>query len=409
MAFLRLATTRSLRVRHHLSREYDFSREKWTQVINDEDREWLLSSSGIDFEESKELGDYYYRCIASKPCRARVWRTEIGKMCPVVFEPGKAYKVDAVTGRSLNRNDRFARVSAEELLRARPRERLLICRGRGLGDLLLLTPALRELKRRAPDCTLTMVVDRVFLRVLSTNPVVAGVMDFARAYETAPHGAIYDLNYYVERSPEYGAVNRSQIFAHGLGLPDLEDLSTDYAVLPEERAQASALGLNEVGRPLVGIQFHGSNPRRGPSREWMSRLVAGVVARGWLPVVLGTERGNPLEGALDLRGSTGLGALGAVLERCDAVVGLDSGITHLANALRRPTLALYGPIRADLRVRGQANCVPLQGNDYAGCSPCNDAWRPGCEAYARCLEAIPIDLVLSKLGELLDVGRHQRQ
>jgi heptosyltransferase-2 len=50
-----------------------------------------------------------------------------------------------------------------------------------------------------------------------------------------------------------------------------------------------------------------------------------------------------LGAGIDLTGQTTMGQLGAVLEGCDAFVGNDSGVMHIAAAVGTPVVALFGP------------------------------------------------------------------
>ncbi len=58
--------------------------------------------------------------------------------------------------------------------------------------------------------------------------------------------------------------------------------------------------------------------------------------------------GLPADRTLDLVGKLDLLDLAATLERCALYVGNDSGLMHLAAAMRIPTLGLFGPSREDV-------------------------------------------------------------
>lgn len=55
---------------------------------------------------------------------------------------------------------------------------------------------------------------------------------------------------------------------------------------------------------------------------------------------------DALPGAVDMGGQASLGLVGALLRRCVAFIGNDSGLMHLAAASGIPTLGLFGPSRA---------------------------------------------------------------
>jgi len=96
-----------------------------------------------------------------------------------------------------------------------------------------------------------------------------------------------------------------------------------------------------------------------------------------------------LAGLLELRRSI------AVLSRCRLFLGNDSGMMHVAAALRLPLLALFGPTRPD-RTAPLADRFRLIYHG-ADCAPCN---RRRCPTDQRCLTAIGVDEVLAAAEEL---------
>jgi ADP-heptose:LPS heptosyltransferase len=59
--------------------------------------------------------------------------------------------------------------------------------------------------------------------------------------------------------------------------------------------------------------------------------------------------------------------MGALLAQLDLYVGHDSGLTHLAAALHRPTLALFGPTQAQ-RWAPQGSHVRILAGSRCGCA-----------------------------------------
>jgi lipopolysaccharide heptosyltransferase II len=103
----------------------------------------------------------------------------------------------------------------------------------------------------------------------------------------------------------------------------------------------------------------------------------------------GTLRENP-SGLIDLTGQLTLGQLGALYERCALMIGNDSGVLHLANAVGVPVVALYGP--SDPRVYGPYHAKSLALWHEVGCNPCfvQGRARPDC-CPNHAIEAISIE------------------
>ena len=127
-------------------------------------------------------------------------------------------------------------------------------------------------------------------------------------------------------------------------------------------------------------------------------------------VVLGPAEGSDVRKAYEEAGPSApvlakgltLLQLASVMEGCWFFVGNDSGISHMAAALRLPTLAIFGP--TDQRVwspRGEETFVVSRG---IHCSPCPQERFFQCRD-SECLKAIEVSEVLEGLKE---IGIHFR-
>lgn len=145
----------------------------------------------------------------------------------------------------------------------------------------------------------------------------------------------------------------------------------------------------------------------GITKIWPAEHVAEVanhyLAKGWQVWAIGSpndrEIANAIAGQIDLNksnfhnlvGETKLADAVDLISLADLVLANDSGLMHIASALNRPTLAIYGstspeftpPLGGDVRV--------LQIDDLY-CRPC---FRRQCkEEHLRCLRDIkPADVI----------------
>ncbi|MCU0572675.1 MAG: putative lipopolysaccharide heptosyltransferase III [Syntrophobacteraceae bacterium] len=118
--------------------------------------------------------------------------------------------------------------------------------------------------------------------------------------------------------------------------------------------------------------------------------------RDKLAAIAALCRGEPLV----LSGSLTLKQLGALLRRSVLFFGVDTAPMHMAAALGRPVLALFGP--SDSKVWGPLAPVRRiidRGKDFP-CLPCRG---DGCNSTKRslCLEAISTEEVVQALDEML--------
>lgn len=101
---------------------------------------------------------------------------------------------------------------------------------------------------------------------------------------------------------------------------------------------------------------------------------------------------NGADGAplVDLVGRTTLGEASAVVSRCSALVGVDTGLSHMAHAFGRPAVLIFGSNAPYLDPPTTAARILHSGRD---CSPC---WgRLTCGGRIDCMDDIPVAEVLA--------------
>lgn len=112
---------------------------------------------------------------------------------------------------------------------------------------------------------------------------------------------------------------------------------------------------------------------------------------------LGERSPTARAAAMDLSGRLGLGSLAALLRRASLFVGIDSGVMHMASALDRPVVGIFGP--TDPRwVAPQNEASRVVRRDDLPCIPC---YMKGCTERS-CLDGLPPEAVLRACAELLD-------
>lgn len=178
-----------------------------------------------------------------------------------------------------------------------------------------------------------------------------------------------------------------------------------------EQAQALSTFVPEATRPLIGFC---PGAEFGPAKRWphyhYATLAEALIHRGYQIALFGSAKdqaaGEAIGAALpadarshchNLAGQTSLEQAVALIAACRGIVSNDSGLMHVASALDRPLVALYGPSSPDFTppLSHQARVIRLisgyhkirQGDDEQG--------------YHQSLIAIQPDRVLSELETLL--------
>ncbi len=148
--------------------------------------------------------------------------------------------------------------------------------------------------------------------------------------------------------------------------------------------------------------------------EAVAEVVDGVQSRGFRVALTSGPDGKEMERLahiarlcrsrpLVLGGRLSLKQLAALLKRSDLFFGVDTAPMHMAAALGKPVVALFGP--SDSAVWGPL--TPLRRiiekrRDFP-CIPCR---RDGCDGSkrSRCLEAITVEEALAAIDEMM--GAH---
>jgi lipopolysaccharide heptosyltransferase II len=335
-----------------------------------------------------------------------------------------------------------------------------------IGDLLFTLPALKALREAFPQAHITSVVRPHLAALLASGGLVDAIwsrrpgplwlmlqwgawlrrdlrpdlaitfsqsasMAFCAWRSGAPHRVGYldsDLCRLLNHRVQVRGIPSPTKVLRLLRAMGLVPAKSDYVGLlgltDGDRAMGNAVLERYGGQgdgPLVALAPGESSKR--PYKAWTAERFrdlaeALVRARGVRLVVVGGERDRHLGDAVlsALPGSAGAGnlvgrttpyELAAVLAQCDLLIGIDSGPMHLAAALGKPVVALFGP--TDPALTGP------QGEGHEVIFHRQPCWRPcihpmipkACDR--RCLKAITVEEVLAAAHRALDRMAEDRE
>ncbi len=162
--------------------------------------------------------------------------------------------------------------------------------------------------------------------------------------------------------------------------------------------------LGAIGRYAVLLPATNWQTKRWPVDKFAA-LVAPLRARyGLASIIAGGLDAAPLAlligGDLNLAGKTSLPELVELLRRADVVIANDSGPMHIAAALGRPLVTMFGPTNP-------ARTGPFGRNESVVrldivCSPC---YSRRC-SHTSCLNWLDESVVLSSIGRELSSSNH---
>lgn len=189
-----------------------------------------------------------------------------------------------------------------------------------------------------------------------------------------------------------------------LGCPAVQDTYVGLITPSDgDRADAEQLLVRvgvQMDRPIAVISP--ATSKRRTIKEWRTDRFAAVADymakhKGAQVVLVGAEPDHALREAVrgpvaDLSGQTTLRQLAAVLERAALFIGVDSGVMHMAAALRTPCVAIFGPSDPTLTgPQGKGHQVVRLG---LSCSPC---FGKTCPYNRECMENLQPEKVIEAI------------
>lgn len=320
---------------------------------------------------------------------------------------------------------------------------ILLIRPGGIGDAVLLVPAIHALKEKFPDARITLLAERRNAAAFALCPKVDRVLHYDTPSElfSAIRGR-YDLVIDSEQWHRLSAVvarlcrakmligfgtnERRRIFTHAvayshddyevasffrllepLGIGG-ENLKAPFLSVPAGALEvAEALLTPLAGKPFVVIFPGASIAERRWGAEHYRQVAEALNSLGYPVVVVGggddRNQGDEIVSGgrgLNLAGRTSLAETAAVLGRGRLLVSGDSGLLHMAVGLGIRTVSLFGPGRVlKWAPRGGRHVVI---NRALPCSPCTTfGTTPPCPINARCMGEITVEQVLDGVIGLL--------
>jgi heptosyltransferase-2 len=208
----------------------------------------------------------------------------------------------------------------------------------------------------------------------------------------------------------------------GLGIPCGDEAPRLQASSDSARHAATLLEQRRVNADARLIGF-APGAAYGQAKQWLPDRVAAVAARlvrerDAACVIVGAAHDRPAARAIeswirahapesasrviDLTGATTLATLVGVIARCRVFVSNDSGAMHVAAALGRPVVAMFGPTREQAtRPIGEHDVVTAS----VFCRPC---LMRDCPIDHRCMKRISADQVFAAVSTRLAFAQGSR-
>lgn len=343
------------------------------------------------------------------------------------------------TDRIVPMQDAFLRRAEEVYSKVKsgryPRKILLSYNGIvGIGDTLMTTPAVREIRRLYPQAEITYLTQQgvvlknnPYIDVIDSTPVEKWKPENESKYDFVVHweGSLtgqagYRLNGYECES--YWAYVEPESYHADWFVTKSEDKEAKNFLaqhVKTSRVVGMALSASCLHRTWqhseefvqallreyedVTLIFFGDAKCRLLEMEYSSYLqpvkdAYGVRRYAQLPYDgPGKDRIIRTSGTIDLR------RVAAIIKNLDLLIAPDSGLMHVAAALDVPTVAYFNLVPPYLRVKHCPTVTPVAA-DYE-CSPCFVHGTIACDKTTKdgapCLHTVTVDRVMKAVEEVL--------
>ena len=334
--------------------------------------------------------------------------------------------------------------------------RILVMKLRHLGDVLLTTPVFGALKRAFPESKIDAYIYQESIPMLEQNPAISQLITYDRAYKK--QGLLQQLCHEADllrrirrnrydlvinltegdrgalaarfsRAPVRVGVDSRKIYTHtAKNCPSLRHTverqldvlrRIGISVLSEDKElylHVSDAACQKMRQKVPWERFlvvHA--PSRWRFKCWpagrFAELSQKLIERGYrLVFTSGTE---PFEiemvheivqnlaphSALSLAGQISLQELAALIHLSQALVCVDSVPLHMASALKKPVLAIFGPT-SEVTWGPWRNPSAIVAAASLSCRPC---YMDGCggSKVAECMKEVSVSRVMKDLEKLL--------
>lgn len=333
-------------------------------------------------------------------------------------------------------------------------ERILILRLSSMGDILLSTPFIRQVRTAFPKAQIDFVIKEQFKDILQTNPHinqiyfvkpekgVLGLLKLRKHLMSKRYTHIFDLHNNMRTrlltfflKPKIRGRIKKDKFKRFLLVyfklnlyTKITPVSIRYLnVAREAGVTDDGYGLEMFWRDFYEKQVNNHYPqltqagsfiaiapgataytKRWPLEHY-SRLIGELIQKGERIVLLGGKENIEefsglarTERVINLTGETTILDAAIIINRAKAVLSNDSGLMHMAAAVNTPVLAIFGSTVKELGFfPWRSKSIVLQ-NKNAKCRPCSHVGKKKCpKKHFKCMVEITPQMVLRRLKELL--------
>lgn len=264
----------------------------------------------------------------------------------------------------------------------------------GLGDLVTTLGAVQDIHQKYPNARKTYVARQPISDVFLHHPAIDSVLQVWELIETdfpvIRFGNPCPAAHYEGDTVPYVDKDRIELFKIATGLGNSNTKPKLY--LSE---QEKSFGRNFVGDLRVGVVYKSS--ARWRDYPQMSELIVKLNDRGIEPIII-----DDVISINNYKTTNGMSIrqICSVIDSLNVIVTPDTGWMHVAGALNKKIVTLFGSIDPKYRT-GMYDSVDLIGDCPYNLQPC---WYEICDTYDKfmpCMMNIELEGIIAEVWGLL--------
>jgi len=325
---------------------------------------------------------------------------------------------------------------------------VLIIKLRAIGDVLLSTPVVENLKKEYPHLEIDFLTEKFAAEVLTDNPWITNIIPFSKKTQSSfelirlVRKRKYDVVIDLFGNPRTALITRLSGAKYRIGFPfrgrayaytdyvnprggEVHNVEFNLDVLKHfeipitSRHPFFPLSNKEIqfaddffshnklsGKMIIGINASGGWYTKKWPLPSFAKLIDTISSHGQYEFVLFWGPGEyddavmiqkNVKAATHLIPKTTLKEMGALLQRCSYLISNDSGPMHIAASLDVPTLGTFGPTNPHLQGPYGERNVWVR-NERLDCLECN---LTKCPIGNVCMSDLSVDVVYSAFQKLI--------
>ncbi len=327
-------------------------------------------------------------------------------------------------------------------------KKILVIRLSSLGDILLTSPLLKEIRKQFHECKIDFLVKKEFVQAIEFNPYLNDILIYKVENTSSLRESIRQVNYdyildlqnnlrsrrlligirtkvYRFKKPTLKKflfvhfklnllkekISVAKRYIDSFPVIRAGELKLDFYYPKEKDIETdSKIPKNIINKKIIGI-CPGSKhfTKRYPS-ELFSKLIDKLSQMGYSVFLFGgkddaeicSQLTREKTGVVNLHNDNDLYSTAALMKKCSAVISNDSALMHLSCSLDIPTVAIFGSTVAEFGFFPLNKKSVIIENKDLNCRPCTHIGREDCpKKHFKCMKDISHEMITSKLQLLM--------